>query len=673
MSQIPTREQILAYINRPDYKLSSASKLRAVFSVTKRQKDGLKKILEGMVRDGLLVKNKRKEYRLADRDGVTAPQPQRRHKEEKVVREKATFTRFDAMLKGVLFKKGSRWWVRVDDFEAHPIHPEYKKPGEVGDILSFELLRAKRGREFAKPVETLGNTSQWGEVTTQFLKTRDLPESYPADVVAETDSIGEPDAKSVRGREDFREVYTACIDPEGARDHDDAISLRKLDNGNWELGVHIADVSHYVTEGSALDKEALARAFTQYLPWCSVPMIPEKLSSDICSLREGVDRLAFSCIAEVTVRGAIEKYRFAKTIVNINESLSYEQAELMGQKTHVHMKALSKLTSTLKVRRIKEGFLLMNLTERRIKFDEMGIPCGVEEAKHLDSHSWIEECMLLANRCCAKFLQENNLSGIYRVHESPAFDDVEELLRIEPKLVKDYGVPLGKIKKLWKDDGNVQPEVFSLYEHMSKEADGESVVIYKVLRSMKKARYAPTPDGHFALNWQDYLHFTSPIRRYADLWVHRQIADFLSHQKTGTAALETRASEISESISAAEIGNMKNERAAKKCCMAWILMDKVGDEFLGSISGLTDFGMFVELDDLGAEGLVRYQNVPGDFFIFDPDKKIAVGKRNGAVYQMGDRVRIEVLKANPMKGEVDFEVIERLRDTTSRFTRKKRS
>ncbi len=672
MSRIPTREQVIAYIRRPEYKLSSASKLRAVFSVSKRQKPDFKKILDAMVRDGLIVKNKRKEYRLADKDGVAAPVPKRRERGESVKREQQSFTRYDSLLKGVLFKKGTRWWVKVDDFESHPVHPEFKKPGETDDIISFELMRGKRGREFAKPISTLGNAGDWADVTEQFIKSKELPEAFPKECISEIDTVTEPTAQDIKNREDFREVYTACIDPVGARDHDDAISLTKLENGNWELGVHIADVSHYVKDKTSLDKEAYARAFTQYLPWCSIPMIPEKLSSNVCSLLEGVDRLAFSCIVELTVRGEVKNYRFAKTVVKIDESLTYEQAQFMSEKTHIHLKNLAKLTSVLKVRRIKDGLLLMNLPERKIEFDDAGIPCGVKNAKHLDSHSWIEECMLLANRCCAMFLQDNDLTGIYRVHESPAFDDLNELVNLEPKLIQGYGIVKGKIKSLWRDDGNIQPEVFSLYEHISKEANDEPVVLYKVLRSMKKARYASTPDGHFALNWQDYLHFTSPIRRYADLWVHRQIGEFLSKQKKSTQALEKRATEISEAISSAEIGNMKVERAAKKCCMAWILVDKVGEEFTGSISGVTDFGLFVELDGLGAEGLVRYQDVPGDFFIFDPEKKVAVGRRNGQVYSMGERVVIEVLKTNPVKGEVDFEIIEKLRPAGKKFVRKNR-
>ena len=669
MQSIPKAHEIINHISSKNYKPSSSSQLRAYYKITKKAKKAFKKLLHSLVERGELQVDHRKIYTIASKNGRSKrgeitenksqsrgkPRENRRDRDRDNRKQKALIT--EGLTKAVIKRDGRIWKVYPFDKNIEPQVVRFKDVRQAKEgALVFYSLEEEGGKDYAKIEVQVERVTDFSQIANTFLNNAGLPPDFPVEVQAEIKKIRNVTKVSARSREDYTSKHTVCIDPIGARDHDDAISLEKTSTG-WELGVHIADVSHYVKEDTFLDEEAKERSFTQYLPWMAVPMLPEKLSSNLCSLRQGEDRLAFSCIVTLSPRGIIKDFRFAKTVINVDESISYEDAqERLSQKNDA-IANLSKVTRYLKARRLKSGIMELSLPESKVLFDDDLNPIDFTYKEYLESQSWIEECMLLANQCCAKFMIQNDLPGIYRTHESPAWEDFEELLEAEPLLTKGLRFNMGSLKNDWEGENNVNKKVFSVYQHMVEQAKTKDnpILMYKILRSMKKARYEAFPNGHFALNWSDYLHFTSPIRRYADLWVHRQMSKFL----TGTRITDTEdeAIEISNKISDKEITIQKNERTAKKVCMSWIFQDFVGDTFEGIINGVEEFGLFVELKNYPAEGLVRFQDIPGDYYVCYKEKGYVEGRKSKRRFVMGDPVFVEVLKVNPTRGEIDFKIL----------------
>jgi len=485
-----------------------------------------------------------------------------------------------------------------------------------------------------------------------FLKSAELKEDYPKEVCSEIQKLPKEGLAKSKDREDFRHLHVVCIDPDGAKDHDDAISIEETKDG-YILGVHIADVSHFVKPGSALDTEAAKRGYTQYLPWTAIPMLPDILSANLCSLKENEIRFAFSCIMTLNRRCEIRKYRFVKSLIKVSRSITYKQAMDLFEKKDKNISMLAHVAHNLKKIRQENGLLEMDSLEYRCEFSKKGTPLRIVPREGCKSNSWIEECMLAANKCCAIELQKRKLNGIYRTHEAPSAEDIAELMQTEPGLFYACPINPSKLLKTYKGDNSQDKQVFALYSHLVKRAKGNPILTNRILRSMQKARYSEKCSGHFALHWKDYAHFTSPIRRYADLWCHRELC---SKKNNKSHDLTNLCSQLNES----EIKNQKIERKALKLCASYILQNQIGSTFNGEIQGIEEFGIFITVssnDVAIADGLVHLRDVPGDYYLYNETRGILVGKRSGKTFKRGDKISVKLIRVNPVKGENDFEII----------------
>lgn len=658
MAELPASDRILALLRDEPM---TGSQLRGVLGISKKNKISFKLLLAGMVEQGMLGRNGKKQYLPVDRD------IQREENEPSNARPAARSRKQSAdteprmhIHRGVLTKRDDEWFVTDrDSGKEHRVAHRKQDPGKEGQTVNFSLYaHPKLKHEMLAKVDTnLIDYGTWADLTKNFMKEANLPEGFGSRIDKEVAAMKAPSEIDPSGRKDFRDLSIVCIDPVGARDHDDAISVERTENG-YRLGVHIADVSFYVKEGSELDYEAMERSYTQYLPWCAVPMLPERLSGDLCSLHEGVDRFAFSCMMQLNAKAEVQSYEFVRSIVRVTRDLTYEKAMELYEEKDVEIHALAEVARKLKDCRRATGLLELGSTEFKCEFDDKNEPIRIVPRSSVESNSWIEECMLIANQCCAKELVARKLQGIYRIHEAPDSQDILELAYLEPDLFKDSPVKLAELGRPRRGDSNLNPTVFKLYQHLVERAQKDTTTLNRILRSMQKAHYDSNSFGHYALNWQDYAHFTSPIRRYADLWCHRELArDVKSAQQQRKANIV----EVCELISGNEIKNQKLERISMKVCGSWLLREQVGEVFTGTINGIEEWGLFVSIADPMAEGLVRYRDLPGnDYFIFNADKGVVFGRRSGLSFRRGDQVEVQLLKVNPLRGENDFAILRKL-------------
>ena len=667
---LPSEEQIIAILRDEPM---VGSRLRSALGLPKKQKLAFKQMLADMVDRGLLKRTSHKEYQLGDGESVE----EKREKRVKKIAEqypednrrpgarsrrqndKQNETR---VKRGILHQTGEEEW-EVHELETGKVYEmchRRQAPGKEGETISFTLYpHPKLKHSYLAKVDRSAEALNisWDEVKTKFMEDANLPKDFSPAIKKYVDGVKEPCGKDFKGRVDYRQLTILCIDPEGAMDHDDAISVERTPKG-YRLGVHIADVSYYVPEGSELDEEALERSYTQYLPWTAVPMLPDKLSSNVCSLHQGVDRCAFTCMMELDKHANVLSWDFHRSIVKITKSITYEQAMEMMKNGDDDIKALAEVTALLKQNRTKDGLLEFQSTEFGCKFNEKGEPEKIYPRVTDESNSWVEECMLIANNCCAKELKKRKLQGIYRIHEAPDTKDIMELYYMYPDLFKDSPVMLRDLGKPRSGDTNLNPTAFKLYEHLVKRAQGDETLTNRILRSMQKAHYDSNSFGHFALNWQDYAHFTSPIRRYADLWCHRELA---RKGKEITAERKNSVIEVCDLISANEVKNQKIERIAIKVCSCWILKSHIGDDFEATVTGIEEWGIYVSIADPIAEGLVRFRDIAGDdFYVFNPDQGLAFGKKSGRTFRRGDKVLVRLLRVDPLRGQADFSIIEKL-------------
>ncbi|WP_290739800.1 ribonuclease R family protein [Fibrobacter sp. UBA3718] len=667
---LPSEDQIIAILRDEPM---VGSRLRSALGLPKKQKMAFKQLLADMVDRGLLKRTSHKEYQLGDGESVE----EKREKRVKKIAEqnpednrrlgarsrRQTGKENETRVKrGILHQTGEEEW-EVHELETGKVYEmchRRQAPGKEGETISFTLYpHPKLKHSYLAKVDRSAEAMNisWDEVKTKFMEDANLPKDFSPAIKKYVDSVKEPCGKDFKGRVDYRQLTILCIDPDGAMDHDDAISVERTAKG-YRLGVHIADVSYYVPEGSELDEEALERSYTQYLPWTAVPMLPDKLSSNVCSLHQGVDRCAFTCMMELDKHANVLSWDFHRSIVKITKSITYEQAMEMMKNGDDDIKALAEVTALLKQNRTKDGLLEFQSTEFGCKFNEKGEPEKIYPRVTDESNSWVEECMLIANNCCAKELKKRKLQGIYRIHEAPDTKDIMELYYMYPDLFKDSPVMLRDLGKPRSGDTNLNPTAFKLYEHLVKRAQGDETLTNRILRSMQKAHYDSNSFGHFALNWQDYAHFTSPIRRYADLWCHRELA---RKGKEITAERKNSVIEVCDLISANEVKNQKIERIAIKVCSCWILKSHIGDDFEATVTGIEEWGIYVSIADPIAEGLVRFRDIAGDdFYVFNPDQGLAFGKKSGRTFRRGDKVLVRLLRVDPLRGQADFSIIEKL-------------
>lgn len=568
------------------------------------------------------------------------------------------------LVKGKLIRQGGFHFVRPSQSrpgsEEDLILIPRKNLGDAkpGDIVSARILEEDGSERIGRVIATLEEEITFAEVSKHFFRENHLPYGYPKKALQDAGSFPEPVWEMLENRTDFRDKHIITIDPSTAKDHDDALSLQRRKDGTWILGVHIADVAEYVGPDSALDREAVERAFTQYLPWTAAPMLPQRLSSDLCSLLEGRERLAFSCMMEVAPDGTLKKFDFVESFIRVEHFYSYEEAQAARDDGDPFLKELDEFTSVLLSRRRQDGFIDFQFPEPKVEMKD-GAPFRIYPAVRLSSHSWVEECMLLANQATAMFLTKHKLPGLFRVHEQPDLDVVAELWASQGQAHKDKGMS-EVFDKMSATRGNLNPAIQKFFIRMLGREGGAlpPAVQRKILQSMKKAQYSADPLGHFALGWLHYAHFTSPIRRYADLWTHRVIKAHVRGQRVHKH-LKALARDVAERISEREIAVMKVERRSLKAATAWVLRGFVGNEFIGEVSGLENFGVFVSLKDPMGEGLIPIRCLRDDYYEKDEETGHLVGRRTRQRFELGDKVRVRLDRSDPFTGQVDFDFLGR--------------
>ncbi len=516
------------------------------------------------------------------------------------------------------------------------------------------------GDEQRKPegriLEILGHVNDPGVDILSVIKAYGLPEEYPDEVMKQIEDIPDEVEESQKaGRADFRDLQTVTIDGEDAKDLDDAITLSK--EGNiYHLGVHIADVSQYVTEGSPLDKEALKRGTSIYLVDRVIPMIPHKLSNGICSLNQGVDRLALSCMMDINEKGEIVKHKICESVINVTRRMSYtsvhkiiEEKDEQERKEYEELipmfELMYELAEILQAKREKRGSIDFDFPEAKIILDEKGKPIDVKEYERTQANRIIEEFMLAANQTVAEEYFWSELPFVYRTHETPDMEKIQNLALF----IENFGYTL-KIK-----EDEIHPkEIQKLMRAIAGKPE-EGLIGRLALRSMKQARYTTDCEGHFGLAMKYYCHFTSPIRRYPDLQIHRIIKENLhgGMKEKRIEHYQKILPEVTEQTSALERRADDAEREVEKMKKAEYMEQFVGKDFEGTISGLTTWGMYVELPNT-IEGMIRVADIPGDYYYYDEDLHRMVGENTGKVYKMGEPLRIIVAGVDKLTRTIDF-------------------
>lgn len=500
----------------------------------------------------------------------------------------------------------------------------------------------------------LGNQGENNTEMNAILAQYGFPLEFPPQVEREANAIPEEiPAAEIAKRKDFRKVLTFTIDPADAKDFDDAISYQKLPNGNHEIGIHIADVSHYVIQGSDLDKEAYSRATSVYLVDRVIPMLPERLSNGVCSLRPREDKLCFAAVFELDEQANIQNEWYGRTIIHSDRRFTYEEAqEVIESKTGdyaTEILKLNELAYILRDRKFKNGAISFESTEVKFKLDETGKPIGVYVKERKDAHKLIEDYMLLANRKVAEFIAKKSkgkqkLTFVYRVHDSPNM----ETLNTFANFASRFG---------YKINTKSDKEIAKSLNHLMSEVEGkkeQNILTSLAIRSMAKAIYTTKKTSHYGLAFEYYTHFTSPIRRYPDVMAHRLLQTYLDGGKSADMEFYEVASVHS---SAMEKRAADAERASIKYKQAEYLENNIGTAYKGIISGVTEWGMYVEIEENKCEGMIRLRDISDDFYVLDEKNYCIVGQRKKKKYQLGDEVMIRVKKVDLSKRQIDFTLI----------------
>ena len=512
-------------------------------------------------------------------------------------------------------------------------------------------------------IEVLGSIDEAGVDMLSIIKEYDLPAEFPENVIEEAKKYGNKiDEKDIQNRIDCRQDVIFTIDGEDAKDLDDAVRVIKLKNGNYRLDVHIADVSYYVREGSLLDKEAQIRGTSVYMLSRVIPMLPKELSNGICSLNAGQDRFTLSCSMEINNKGEVVSAEVYKGIINVTERMNYHDVQKILDKSDEkvlkkyekyigNFELMAELAEILKKKRLEQGYLNLDIPESKIDLDENGKVISIGKYETSFSNEIIEQFMLSANETIAEKFYWLEAPFIYRVHEDPDIEKVKEL----NKFLYNFGLKIRIVNE------KIYPKEVSKILEEIKGKEEEKVVSTLILRTLKIARYEAENKGHFGIASKYYCHFTSPIRRYPDLFIHRIISKYLEENYVVSDKFiedfKQKAIDRARMSSEREKVATKAERDSEDMKKAEFMQDKIGQEYEGIVSSVTQFGIFVELENT-VEGLIRFENLGNEYFIYDEDRKRLIGENSNKVYKIGDKVKIRVVSANKLLRQIDFEIVE---------------
>ena len=692
---IPERTEIIEFLQRSGVPLQLPDIAQALDVTSSDERAALSKRLKAMLRDGQLIRNRREGYGLLDKmdlvagrvighaDGYGFFRPEqggedlflpmqqmrgvlhgdhvvvryggydRRNRREAVIVE--VLEHVNHLVVGRFYKEGSVAFVAPDNKRLHQdvlIPPHQRKKARSGEFVVVQITHQpdKHTQPLGKVTEVLGRAGSVDMATEIALRAYQIPYQWPDGVSAELAGLGWKQA--IKGRENLRGLPLVTIDGEEARDFDDAVYCEKQSR-QWRLVVAIADVSHYVKPGTALDRVAFERGNSVYFPNRVVPMLPERLSNDLCSLKPDTDRLAMVCDMRISRVGQIKKYRLYPAVIRSRARLSYthvsdilagKEADPQHQPVISNLMDLYKLFRLMHEHRRQQGLLDFSSNEIRMCFDERGRISDINAAERNDAHRIIEEFMLAANVSVAQFLLEQKIPCVFRNHGMPNQEKLNDLGRF----LADFNLELG---------GGTDPSAKDYADllEQTKNREDRHLIETVLLRSMPLAVYDGRNLGHFGLAFDHYTHFTSPIRRYPDLLVHRALRRILDN-----AAYDYNNNDVHQLGAHCSMTERRAEEAVRDVVARMkceFMLDKTGRVYNGIISGVTGFGLFVELDDIYVEGLVHISALPTDYYHFDPIAHSLSGERSGRKFFLGDRIRISVLAVNVDEKKIDFEYV----------------
>ena len=700
---------ILKFMSREDYVPMKAKEIAGIFMVPKNKYNNFKSILDKLEKEYKIQKNRKNKYSIIDENkyikgtyrgnekGYGFVIPENEEMEDifiprgnnnnalnedivvaEIVKESEDGKRKEGKIVSIVKHEKDKvvgLFVKSRNFGF--VIPDDKKFGGDIFISKSNFAKAKNNQKVVvkltkypeknkkaegKIIEIIGGIDEAGVDMLSLVKEYDLPYEFPQGVIEEAKSKGNKvDKKDIPNRVDLRDKTIFTIDGEDAKDLDDAVRVYKNDDGNYMLDVHIADVSYYVTENSLLDKEAIIRGTSIYMLDRVIPMLPKELSNGICSLNAGEDRFTLSCTMEIDKEGNIISSDVYKAVIKVTERMNYKDVQkiidgsdeevLERYKNYIQdFKLMEELAKILKNKRLERGYLNLDLPESKVVLDNNGHAVDIKKYELYFSNEIIEQFMLSANETIAERFYWLEAPFIYRVHEEPDIDKVKEL----NKFLYNFGY------KINKSGDKVYPKEFAKVLDSVKGKTEERVVSNLVLRTLKVARYESENDGHFGIASNYYCHFTSPIRRYPDLFIHRIISRYLENNyelsEKQKEKYEKQAEQYAKTSSDREKIATKVERDSIDIKMAEYMQDRIGEEYEGMVSSVTSFGIFVELDNT-VEGLIRFENLGDEYFEYDEEHKQLIGEKTGITYKIGDRVKIKVINANKETRQIDFEKI----------------
>ena len=551
--------------------------------------------------------------------------------------------------------KGFAFLITEDKTLANDIFiPKDKlKGGKTGDkaIVRITEWPEEAKNPLGEVVDILGTAGDNNAEMNAILAEFDLPYKYPANVEKAAEKISDAiPEEEIAKREDFRGVTTFTIDPKDAKDFDDALSARKLDNGNWEVGVHIADVTYYVKPESLIDREAFSRATSVYLVDRTIPMLPERLCNQICSLRPNEEKLCFSVIFELNKNAEIQQSHITRTIIKSDRRFTYEEAQAVIETGEgEEILALNGLAQKLRDRRFKDGAIAFDRYEVKFDIDENGKPLGTYIKESKEANKLIEEFMLLANRTVAEFIgkskNKTKKTFVYRIHEQP-----------DPEKLRDFSAFISRFGYKMRTEGtktDISKGINKLLDSVQGKPE-ENLVETLAIRSMQKAHYTTDNIGHYGLAMDYYTHFTSPIRRYPDMMVHRLLERYLAG---GRSVIKNKYEEYCKHCSEMEMVASNAERSSIKYKQVEFMKDKLGQVFDGVVSGVTEWGLYVELNENKCEGLVPIRDLDDDYYEFDDKNYCLLGRRTKRIYRLGDAITVKVAQANLERKQLDFALV----------------